>query len=315
MFPFFFFLVDACEPIVVDNLRMRKTLGIVRVAEDGKKFYKPDVSDDVKPLKGKLFNTLEDGIQFYKTYAKLSGFEVRKSTQYNTKDGKLKQKYIVCSREGFKPIKPMDTLVDKIDEQEIKKLKQKRKRPSCRCGCLAKCIFESTNENKYVVYAFDEEHNHAFVDEDDIALLKSSRKLTFSKKQLLFRVSNNNIGPMKAFKMMKELFGGFDEIGATSVDCKNFKRGINLFIGEFDAEMVVEMLMNKQEYIPGFSCDYFTNEDGALAGLFWADEVAKNNYLCFGDVISFDATFRSNKLVFILIKYLSIYKTVKQLNL
>ncbi|PWA71631.1 FAR1 DNA binding domain, Zinc finger, SWIM-type, MULE transposase domain, FHY3/FAR1 family [Artemisia annua] len=237
---FYLFIVDSCDPIVVDNVRMRKTLGIVRVAEDGKKFYKPDVSDDVKPLKGRLFNTLEDGIQFYKTYAKLSGFEVRKSTQYNTKDGKLRQKYIVCSREGFKPIAPMDTLVDKMDKQEIKKPKEKRKRPSCRCGCLAKCIFESTNENKYVVYEFDEEHNHPFVDEDDIPVLKSSRKLTFSKKQLLFRVSNNNIGPMKAFKMMKELFGGFDEIGATSVDC------------EFDAEMVVELLMNKQEYIPGF---------------------------------------------------------------
>ncbi|PWA91342.1 FAR1 DNA binding domain, FHY3/FAR1 family [Artemisia annua] len=62
--------------------------------------------------------------------------------------------------------------------------------------------------------------------------------------------------------------------------------------------MVVELLMNKQEYIPGFSCDYFTNEDGALVGLFWADEVAKNNYLCFGDVISFDATFRSNNSIF-----------------
>ena len=64
MFPFFLFIVDACDPIVVDNLRMRKTLGIVRVAEDGKKSYKPDVSDDVKPLKGKLFKTLEDGIEF-----------------------------------------------------------------------------------------------------------------------------------------------------------------------------------------------------------------------------------------------------------
>ncbi|PWA54070.1 FAR1 DNA binding domain, Zinc finger, SWIM-type, MULE transposase domain, FHY3/FAR1 family [Artemisia annua] len=202
---------------------MRKTLGIVRVAEDGKKFYKPDVSDDVKPLKGKFFKTLEDGIQ-YKTYAKLSGFEVRKSIQYNRKDGKLKQKYIACSREGFKSIAPMDMLVDNIDKQETKKPKEKQNMPSCRCGWLAKCIFEITNENNYAIYAFDEEHNNPFVDEDDIPLLKSSREVTFSKKQLLFRVSNNNIGPMKAFKMMKELFRGFDEIGATSVDCRNFKR-------------------------------------------------------------------------------------------
>ncbi|GKA10244.1 FAR1-related sequence 5-like protein, partial [Tanacetum coccineum] len=262
--------------------------------------------DSVKPLKGKLYNTLEDALHFYKTYAKLSGFEARKSTEYKRKDGKVKQKYFVCSREGFKLIALMDTLVDNFENLEIKKAKRKRKRPSCRSGCLARVILDLTAENKYEVCIFDEEHNHPFVDEDDISRLKSSRKLTFSKMQLLFQVSNNNIGLMKAFKMMKELFGGFDEVGATSVDCKNFRRGINLFIGEYDVEMVVELLMNKKEYINGFSCDYFTNDDGNLSGLFWADEVAKHNYLSFGDVISFDATFRSNKYKMVFVPFTGI---------
>ncbi|GKC36398.1 FAR1-related sequence 5-like protein [Tanacetum coccineum] len=106
--------------------------------------------------------------------------------------------------------------------------------------------------------------------------------------------------------MMKELFGGFDEVGATSVECKKFRRGINLFIGEYDVEMVVELLMNKQEYINGFSCDYFTNDDGNIFGLFWADEVTKHNYLSFGDVISFDATFRSNKYKMVFVPFTGI---------
>ncbi|GJT54829.1 FAR1-related sequence 5-like protein isoform X1 [Tanacetum coccineum] len=257
------------QTIDVDQQQMVKTLGIVRLRDDGVKFYKPDVSDSVKPLKGKLFNTLEDALHFYKTYAKLSGFEARKSTEYKRKDGKVKQKYFVFSREGFKPIALMDTLVDDFEKLEIKKAKRKQKRPSCRCGCLARVILDITDENKYVV-------------------------------------SNNNIGQMKAFKMMKELFGGFDEVGATSVECKNFRRGINLFIGEYDAEMVVELLMNKQEYINGFSCDYFTNDDGNIFGLFWADEVAKHNYLSFGDVISFDATFRSNKYKMVFVPFTGI---------
>ncbi|GKD26239.1 FAR1-related sequence 5-like protein, partial [Tanacetum coccineum] len=207
------------QTIDVDQQQMVKTLGIVRLKDDGVKFYKPDVQDSVKPLKGKLFNTLEDALHFYKTYAKLNGLEAKKSTEYTRKDGKVKQKYFVCSREGFKPIAIMDTLVDNFEKLEIKKAKRKQKRPSCRCECLARVILDITAENKCVVCSFDEEHNHSFVDEDNISLLKSSWKLTFSKKQLLFWVSNNNIGPMKAFKMMKELFGGFDEIGATLVDC------------------------------------------------------------------------------------------------
>ncbi|GKA43845.1 FAR1-related sequence 5-like protein [Tanacetum coccineum] len=137
------------QTIDVDQHQMVKTLGIVRLRDDRVKFY-----DSVKPLKGKLFNTLEDALHFYERYAKLSGFEARKSIEYKRKDGKL----------------------------EIKKAKRKRKRPSCRCGCLASVILDITTENKYVVCSFDEEHNHPFMDEDDISLLKSSRKLTFSKK-------------------------------------------------------------------------------------------------------------------------------------
>ncbi|GJT93149.1 FAR1-related sequence 5-like protein [Tanacetum coccineum] len=103
---------------------------------------------------------------------------------------------------------------------------------------------------------------------------------------------------MKAFKMMKELFGDFDEVGATLVDCKNFKWGIDLFIGEFDVEMVFELLLNKHEYINRFSCDYLTNDDGNLSSLFWEDKVAKHKYLSFDDVISFDAMFCSNNVTF-----------------
>ncbi|GJV16194.1 hypothetical protein Tco_1361517, partial [Tanacetum coccineum] len=36
-------------------------------------------------------------------------------------------------------------------------------------------------------------------------------------------------------------------------------------------------------------------KSGALVAMFWADEVAKCNYKEFGDIVSFDATFNSNK--------------------
>ncbi|XP_076954685.1 protein FAR1-RELATED SEQUENCE 5-like [Bidens hawaiensis] len=43
-------------------------------------------------------------------------------------------------------------------------------------------------------------------------------------------------------------YGGFDDVGVTVADCKNFKRNINCYIGEFDAEMIVQRLLNKKEY-------------------------------------------------------------------
>ncbi|XP_076908441.1 protein FAR1-RELATED SEQUENCE 3-like [Bidens hawaiensis] len=71
----------------------------------------------------------------------------------------------------------------------------------------------------------------------------------------------------------KNEYGGFDDVGVTVVDCKNFKRNINCYIGEFDAEMIVQRLLNKKEYLPDFSFYFTVDESGCLTGLFWADKV------------------------------------------
>nr|XP_043611653.1 protein FAR-RED ELONGATED HYPOCOTYL 3-like [Erigeron canadensis] len=43
-----------------------------------------------------------------------------------------------------------------------------------------------------------------------------------------------------------------------------------------------------------------------LAGLFWADEIARQNYIEFGDIISFDATYRTNRYNMIFVPFTAI---------
>nr|GEW27381.1 hypothetical protein [Tanacetum cinerariifolium] len=73
-------------------------------------------------------------------------------------------------------------------------------------------------------------------------------------------------GPTRAHRLKVALVGGYDKVHGTSMDYCNFKRCINSFIGDRDAQI-----------------------------LFWADETMKCNYVAFGDVVSFDATFHTNK--------------------
>ncbi|XP_021997722.1 protein FAR1-RELATED SEQUENCE 5-like [Helianthus annuus] len=98
-------------------------------------------------------------------------------------------------------------------------------------------------------------------------------------------MSNLNIGPVRAFNIMKEVCGGFDKVGAIKVDFKNFKKELNLFIGEFDAEMFVKRLMRKKEFLPNFSCEYQTTDESVLKCIFWVDEEMKRNFYMFGDVV------------------------------
>ncbi|XP_022023712.1 protein FAR1-RELATED SEQUENCE 5-like [Helianthus annuus] len=161
---------------------------------------------------------------------------------------------------------------------------------------------DSVRQSSWKVYKFVEEHNHELVERHDKHFLLTERHLTQLQKHVIHSISKLNLGPVKAFNVMKTCFGGFEDMGASKVEFKNYKRQINLFIGEYDADMVVKHLNEKKHSQPNFSYDYITDEENRLKGLFWCDDQAKHNYHVFGDVISFDATYRSNKysVVFVL---------------
>ncbi|PWA52537.1 protein FAR1-RELATED SEQUENCE 5 [Artemisia annua] len=68
-----------------------------------------------------------------------------------------------------------------------------------------------------------EGHNHPLVAEKDMIFMKSSCDLGYTKQHFLFQASNANFGPSTGFKLLKELCGGFDRVGATVVDCVDDK--------------------------------------------------------------------------------------------
>ncbi|GJT81447.1 FAR1 DNA binding domain, zinc finger, SWIM-type, MULE transposase domain containing protein [Tanacetum coccineum] len=52
--------------------------------------------------------------------------------------------------------------------------------------------------------------------------------------------------------------------------------------------------------------DRNVGDDDRFVGLFWADEEAIRNYATFSDIVSFDATFRSNKYQMVFVLFTSI---------
>ena len=108
-------------------------------------------------------------------------------------------------------------------------------------------------------------------------------------------MSNINMGPSDAFNLIKETTGNFEDIGATQIDAKNFKRDLNQYKEKRDADFVLENLERKRECLTDFFFDYAVGPENELTGLFWADSEARRNYNAFGDVVGFDATYRTNK--------------------
>nr|XP_043619682.1 protein FAR1-RELATED SEQUENCE 5-like [Erigeron canadensis] len=212
--------------------------------------------------------------------------------------------------EGFKNTRPGHIrnnpgAIVLADNEEVVQ-KEKRRRPSIRCGCNAYLLVKKINGNQYQVDQFEEKHNHSMVDNNDVQFLRAHRQLTYTQKDLLHKISHANLGPVKGFKLLKHMYGSFSNIGATVEDCKNFRKDMQKFIGDRDAQMVVEKLLSKRDFNPGFSMDYLTDSSNKLIGLFWADEESKRSYFTFGDVVSFDATFDSNKYKMVFVPFTGI---------
>ncbi|GKB07735.1 FAR1-related sequence 5-like protein [Tanacetum coccineum] len=147
---------------------------------------------------------------------------------------------------------------------------------------------------KYRLVVFDLEHNHELDRIEYKYLSKAKRKLTYNEQLFIIKAANSNIGAVRAHNLYSSLKGSSSLVHGTQTEFKNFTRGVNCFIRDSDAQMLITRFEERQEFTKGFSFDYFI-EDAELCGLFWADEVAKCNYIEFGDIVSFDATYKTNK--------------------
>nr|GEZ95882.1 hypothetical protein [Tanacetum cinerariifolium] len=136
---------------------------------------------------------------------------------------------------------------------------------------------------------------HQKTKKDDSHFLNSQRQLNFCQKQTLMDVGNLNMGQRKGFKVLKQARGNLN-MGQR----KGFK--VLKQAREGDVHMAIEKLERKKELFPDFSYEFMQGEYKKLSRLFWADETAKRNYIVFGDIVGFDATFRTQNILWSLFR-------------
>lgn len=248
----------------------------------------PKDVDDVKPKLGTIYQSIDEAMDFYKKYACASGFDVRKTTTKKKGGNILTHRYMVCSRQGF----PDSVLVDTMDNENNNPFRNSNIK---RMGCKACAKFKRVGDSmQFQLYEFEERHNHSLVSKQYKHLLKMNRQLDFSGQTFIQKMANSSIGATKAYHLYHGLHGGYNINGGTVVDYKNHARKVNCFVGKDDAQMLVDKYEIRKREDPNFSFEYRC-EKGVLSALFWADEICKANYKEFGDILSFDATFRTNK--------------------
>ncbi|KAI8572784.1 hypothetical protein RHMOL_Rhmol01G0227500 [Rhododendron molle] len=172
---------------------------------------------------------------------------------------------------------------------------KKRRERSCstaKCGCKAHMsILHDKWSGKWKVTDFDEKHNHPLVTPCKRTKMPSNRKMPKAVKDLTEVFHSEKIEITK----VPSIFGG-EIIGFDSRDCYNHLRNVrHKKLDRGDAQSVLDYFKNKQAENPQFFYALQCDEDGRAVNFFWVDARSRMAYEYFGDVVTFDTTYRTNK--------------------
>ncbi|CAN1168679.1 Protein FAR1-RELATED SEQUENCE 5 [Linum perenne] len=151
-------------------------------------------------------------------------------------------------------------------------------------------------EDKYKIYKWEAKHNHEFNNEELRPYMKSSRKMHTATGAMTQVNKNAGIPLRSSWDVLCGHLGGEGNVGCTKVDLKNFLGKIRqrqMMYGEETA--INEYFRGKKEYGLGFYYNVEVDAREDMANIFWADQQMQDDYAAFGDSITFDTTYRTNR--------------------
>ncbi|GMP37207.1 hypothetical protein CsSME_00009001 [Camellia sinensis var. sinensis] len=248
--------------------------------------YIPEGDPDLEPYEGMEFESEEAAKAFYNSYARRVGFSTRvSSSRRSRKDGAIIQRSFVCAKEGFR----------NLNEKRTKDREIKRPRTITRVGCKASLSVKIQDSGKWVVSGFVKEHNHELVPPDQVHCLRSHRQISGPAKTLIDTLQAAGMGPRRIMSALIKEYGGISKVGFTEVDCRNYMRNNRQRSLEGDIQLLLDYLIQMHAENHSFFYSVQGDEDQYTGNVFWADPKARINYTYFGDTVTFDTTYRSNR--------------------
>lgn len=238
---------------------------------------------NLEPCVGMKFRDEVQAWKLWVEYGGYMGFSVRK--RYNNKrkvDGKITSCRYVCSNEGHRARDKRDHLV-------------KCPRAETRTDCEVRMCLKMEGEG-YVVYELFLEHNHHLHLAETSHLMVSQRKISEVQAFEIETADDSGIGPRAAHELASRQVGGSFNLSYTRLDHKNYlrtKREREMAYGE--AGSMLKYFQDKITENHSFQYTLLMDCEEKITNVFWADAKMLVDYAHFGDVVTFDTTFGTNK--------------------
>ncbi|KAL4293429.1 protein FAR1-RELATED SEQUENCE 5-like [Arachis ipaensis] len=146
------------------------------------------------------------------------------------------------------------------------------------------------------VQRIDNNHNHPLATTMFSHLLPSHQNLSESDKAKVDSLKKFGIATSKIMTYMARQSGGYGMLRFTKRDLYNYVDSQRIAqINDRDAAATISYLEGKANADMMTVARYTKTVEDRLGSLFWVDRQMMEDYQLFGDVVAFDATYRSNK--------------------
>ncbi|KAF5471958.1 hypothetical protein F2P56_008715, partial [Juglans regia] len=286
--PFWLQLHDL--PFAAMNKRMGEKLGTsAKTSSDINKEAEAEgtneVSDDdervEEPKPGMEFATDKELLAYYKRYAKQQGFGV--ITQRTKRDASGKPKYVTigCARGG--KYHPSHSNISKPW-------------PTIKTDCKAKLNAHLDKKGVWVLTTAENTHNHGTVSPQKSRFFRSHKCLDEYSKRMLDLNDRAGIRMNKNFGALVVDAGGFENLEFQEKDCRNYiNKARHLRLGKGGGEALSDYFKRMRKMNDGFISVIDVDDELRLRNVFWADARSRAAYEYFGDVITFDTTYLTNR--------------------
>ncbi|XP_052728548.1 protein FAR1-RELATED SEQUENCE 5-like [Vigna angularis] len=235
--------------------------------------------NDIVPKIHMWFDTIEEVKSFYTDYAVRSGFGVRIRTSRRNKNNDLIFLKLVCSREG----KYLTSIAPEWKTQPTQK-------NQCPAG-----ITVVMKEGRWQVRIVVIEHSHDMCPNNS-NLIRGNRRINMHAKHTLNMNDNSGVRINKSFISLVNEAGGFENMQFVERDARNYigqqRRDL---CKEGDGQTLLRYFSRMRELNNDFFYDMEMDDDNRISSVFWADARSRAPCVDFGDVVSFDTTYLTNK--------------------
>jgi hypothetical protein len=236
---------------------------------------------NICPCVGMEFHSLKDVKEFYKSFAKKEGFGI------HTRSTKQTLCILVCSKQGEHVVQNSDG--EDCDASVGMTLK---KCSTSRVNCKASLIVSKAwKRTKWVITSFSNDHNHAMLSPRSVSLLRCHKNLSVAARSLVEKFDEEGVPTGKVASMFNS-----GDLSFLDRNCWNHLRNLrrkNLDIG--DAQAVFNHCKQKQAEDPNFFYAIQCDDESRMINFLWIDARSRSAYQNFGDVITFDTTYKTIK--------------------